>query len=484
MSMSQRKISSKKICAVILAVYAVCAVLFLVIARDQIIYTSDETYQLANSAQRDLGELTDGMEILQTFRSKHRYLKNVEGYFLTYGRENSGTVRLEVLDMEDGSVLSESSADLSQLGNGEWQTFALDSPIDTWELKDGIVGLRFMFEGCEAGSTVTMTVQDIQTDGGSLTVNGEAVEGSSLCVGAVQYNDSGHAVWYPIALGIGLAVLLVFCVWNILAEKKGKMTIGLRFLYMLERYDFLLRQLVSRDFKTKYKRSFFGVLWSLLNPLLTMGVQYVVYSRIFRFDIPAYPVYLLTGVVFFNFFTDSTTQAMNAITGNASLITKVYVPKYIYPVSKVLSSSINLFLSLIPLFLVAWLTGCGISWVYLMIPFGLVCFLLFVTGVSFFLSAAMVFFRDIQFLWGVFTMLWMYATPIIYPLSLLEGTFLLPFQRVNPMYYFMTFFRTIIMDGVSPEPTQYLMCLLSALIVLLLGGLFFRKTQDQFILHI
>ncbi|QNM07000.1 ABC transporter permease [Qiania dongpingensis] len=262
------------------------------------------------------------------------------------------------------------------------------------------------------------------------------------------------------------------------------MTAGLKFLYTLERYNFLLHQLVARDFKTKYKRSVLGVFWSFLNPLLTMGVQYVVFSRIFRFDIPAYPVYLLTGVVFFNFFTDATSQAMNAITGNASLITKVYVPKYIYPISKVLSTSINLLLSLIPLFLVAVITGQKITLAYLLIPFGVICFLTFVIGVSFILSTAMVFFRDMQFLWGVFTMLWMYATPIIYPVSLLEGTFLLTFQKINPMYYYMCFFRTIIIDGVSPEPTQYIMCLGFALAALLVGGLIFRKAQDQFVLHI
>lgn len=186
----------------------------------------------------------------------------------------------------------------------------------------------------------------------------------------------------------------------------------------------------------------------------------------------------------FNFFSEATTQAMNAITGNASLITKVYVPKYIYPISKVLSTSINLLFSLIPLFLVAWLTGRGIHWAYLMIPFGIICFLVFVVGVSFFLSTAMVFFRDMQFLWGVFTMLWMYATPIIYDISILEGTFLYSFQKINPLYYYITFFRTIIIDGVSPAPAMYVSCVLFALLALLIGGAVFRKAQDQFILHI
>ncbi|MCD2492143.1 ABC transporter permease [Lacrimispora sp. NSJ-141] len=479
-----KKYNLKKICAALLGIYVLCAFLFLFIADEQIKYTSVEQYAIAETPEKDLGELTDGISILQTFKSKHKYLNDVEGYFLTYGRENSGTVYLEVLDMSSNEVLAESSAAISELGNGEWQSFKLNKRINTAEIENGIIGLRFTFKGSNEGSAVTMTTQSTKPDGASLFVNGMEFENRSLCVKAIQSNDSSHAIWYPVALGIVFVFLLLFCGWNIRAERQGKLTWGLKFLYTVERYEFLLKQLISRDFKTKYKRSVLGVLWSFLNPLLTMGVQYVVFSRIFRFDVPAYPAYLLTGVVFFNFFTDATTQAMNAITGNASLITKVYVPKYIYPVSKVLSTSINLLLSLIPLFLVALITGTKITLAYFLIPFGLVCFLLFVIGISFFLSTAMVFFRDMQFLWGVFTLLWMYATPIIYPISLIEGTFLHPFQKINPMYHYVSFFRTIIIDGISPEPMQFILCFGFALAALLIGGLLFKKAQDQFVLHI
>lgn len=112
-------------------------------------------------------------------------------------------------------------------------------------------------------------------------------------------------------------------------------------IHSLSKYNFLLAQLVQRDFKTRYRRSILGILWSLLNPLLIMVVQYLVFSTLFRFDIPNYSVYLLSGIVIFNYMTEATSQSMTCIIQNASLINKVYVPKFIYPFSRVLSSGVN-----------------------------------------------------------------------------------------------------------------------------------------------
>ena len=157
------------------------------------------------------------------------------------------------------------------------------------------------------------------------------------------------------------------------------------------RYGFLIKQLVSRDFKTKYKRSVLGYLWSFLNPLMTMMVQYIVFSQLFRSNIENFPVYLLSGIVLFSFFTESVGQGLTAILANASLITKVYVPKYIYPVTKVVSSSINLFISLIPLMIVVLLTGQRITKAILLIPFPLICLLIFCIGMTFMLCTSEVY---------------------------------------------------------------------------------------------
>ena len=181
-----------------------------------------------------------------------------------------------------------------------------------------------------------------------------------------------------------------------------------------QKYWFLLTQLVSRDFKTKYKRSVLGVLWSMLNPLLTMGVQYIVFSELFRWDIDNFAVYLLIGTVMFNFFTESTGQALVSITGSASLITKVYVPTYIFPVSKVLSSCINLGFSTLALYAILLIQGVPLNIYHLLMPFGYVCLIAFAIGIGLILASMMVYFRDTQFLYGIVTVLWMYLTPLFY----------------------------------------------------------------------
>ena len=251
----------------------------------------------------------------------------------------------------------------------------------------------------------------------------------------------------------------------------------------VRRYKFLLQQLVSRDFKAKYKRSFLGVLWSFLNPLLTMIVQFIVFSTLFKSDIPNFAMYLLIGIVFFNFFSEATSMGLTSIVGNASLITKVYIPKYIFPVSRVLSSSINLLLAMIPLFIVALFTGVRFTFAVLILPFSIACTIVFCIGVSLILSSAMVYFRDMQFLWGVLNMLWMYATPIFYPESILPQNLMILF-KMNTMYHFIRLSRALILNGESPEFKAYLFCVIAAVIPFFIGTIIFKKAQNEFALHL
>lgn len=254
-------------------------------------------------------------------------------------------------------------------------------------------------------------------------------------------------------------------------------------ILLLTKYRFLLKQLVLREFKTKYKRSVLGVFWSFLNPLLMMLVQYAVFMNLFRFEVENYAIYLLSGIILFNFFSEASSQSMGSILGNASLITKVYVPKYIFPVSKVLSSTINLTLSIFPLIIVMIFSGIQMTWAIVLLPFGLACMIIFSIGTALILSSAMVFFRDTQFLWGVIVTAWMYATPIIYPESILTPTMMF-IMKFNPLYHFIRFNRIILLQGVSPEPKAYVFCVVFAMIMLILGVGVFRKTQDKFIFNI
>lgn len=249
------------------------------------------------------------------------------------------------------------------------------------------------------------------------------------------------------------------------------------------KYGFLLSQLVKRDFKTKYRRSFLGIIWSLLNPLLISIVQYMVFSSLFRFDIPNYSVYLLSGIVMFNYLTEATTQSMASIIQNASLINKVYIPKYIYPLSRVLSTGVNFLFSLLALYIVIIASGMSITFAHISILYVLACMFIFTLGLSLMLSSLMVFFRDTQFLYGVLLTIWTYLTPIFYPESILPSH-MLSLLSFNPMYHFIRFLRFIILYNGVPVLKAWVYCGAFAAISLLVGMYVFKRTQNKFILNL
>ena len=189
----------------------------------------------------------------------------------------------------------------------------------------------------------------------------------------------------------------------------------------LFKYKWLLQELVIRDLKIKYRRSVLGYLWSVLNPLLMMLVLTVVFSTVFRFDIPNYPVYVLTGQLLFSFYNESTTMAMDSILTGASLIKKVYLPKYIFPLSKVLSTFVTMLFSLIALFIVMIVTDAEFHVTLILLPVAFLYMLIFSLGVSLILSVSVIYFRDIKHLYGVFLSALNYLTPIFYPTSILPG---------------------------------------------------------------
>ncbi len=301
-------------------------------------------------------------------------------------------------------------------------------------------------------------------------------------------------IGFLIVEAILFAGVCVYCVRMVKQDESGKGTVLGNAIQTVAKYEFLIEQLVSRDFKIKYKRSVLGVFWSFLNPLLMMSVQYVVFSNLLNVrdgSVQHYAIYLLCGIVMFNGFNDCCNQAMRAITSNASLITKVYVPKMIYPVTKVFSASINIVLSMLPLLLVTIVyglfNGLYLNWSVLLLPIALILLIMFAVGMGMLLSSLMVFFHDVEFLWGVLSTIWMYATPIIYSTSLLERSgadWLVTIIKFNPMYHYVDFLRTIIINGCSPAISEYVICLLFSVGMLLIGGLVFKKTEDKFVLYI
>ena len=249
----------------------------------------------------------------------------------------------------------------------------------------------------------------------------------------------------------------------------------------MRRFSFLLSQLVRRDFKIKYRGSVLGVLWSVLNPLLNMIVLSIVFSQVFR-AVDNYKMYLLSGLVIFNFFSEATNSAIGSVVYNFGLITKVYFPKFILPLSKTLSSAINLVISVLVFLLLGSFMGVRVWAGYLVIPYVLVCVLVFAAGMSFVLSALQVFFRDTQYLYTVLITIWMYATPILYPIDILPKN-LLPVFEANPLYLFIDFLRQITLYTKIPSGQSFLFCALWSVGAFVVGGVVFVKTQNQFIYY-
>ena len=256
--------------------------------------------------------------------------------------------------------------------------------------------------------------------------------------------------------------------------------------YVCKKYGFLLKQLVARDFKVKYKRSVLGVFWSLLYPVLTMAVLAIVFTNVFKFTTPGvnYLAYLMSGLVMFNYFSEASNLSMSSVVANFSLINKVYMPKYIFPVSKCVFVGINFLLSLIPLYIVLLATGTGVTWHHILLPYAYFCLFLFTLGFSMILATVAVFLRDMFYIYGVLISLWTYLTPIMYDIAIIDKPGLLFIFKLNPLYWIIYFVRWIVLYHHVPGINVWIYCMLFGLGTLILGIFIFKKNQDKFIYYV
>ncbi len=249
------------------------------------------------------------------------------------------------------------------------------------------------------------------------------------------------------------------------------------------RFEPLLKELVARDVKIKYRRSVLGVLWTLLNPLCMMIILSVVFSNLFKFDIENFPLYILSGQVVFNFFSGATTEAMSSIIGSAALIKKVYVPKYLFVISRVFSSFINLLASFTALLLVMVITRAELHWTVFLVPVPLILLVMFSLGIGLILAAVTVKFRDMMHLYTVFTTALMYLTPVIYPMSILPG-WLYKIVMMNPLTNMLIMLRDVMINSTVFNLQSLIVATVETAISLVLGLYVFYKNQDSFILNI
>lgn len=479
---------AKKLLRVLTLIYFLLAAMIFFVAGDGFRYEIVNGSMLSQTSV--IGEIVDGMVVEQRLPLGADHVEAVNIMVATFGRPNTGILHVDICT-EDGRVLASARGNIEDMIDNHVMRFMIPDGIA--DMRKGHVILKIWSEGCQPGNAVTIyysnSVQvgklDVEKnipEGDLYRINGTPGSGM-LCAYFNGYNDLiAYKLYWPLIILIFAVTAVIFRIWWKQAEQ-GKWNPLTMLCSMVCKYGFLTRQLVSRDFKTKYKRSVLGVGWSILNPLLTMLVQYVVFSTLFSNGTKNYPVYLLTGIVFFSFFNEAINMGMSSITSNAALIKKVYVPKYIFPVSRVLSSLINLGTSMIPLLAVMLLTGTWPKLSMLLLIFDILCLILFVTGMSLLLSTCMTFFQDTQFLWGVVSMIWMYLTPIFYMETIIPEN-LLTIYHMNPLYQYINFARICIIGGVSPAPTSYLWCILTALVVFVTGIVIFRRNQNRFVLYL
>ena len=248
-------------------------------------------------------------------------------------------------------------------------------------------------------------------------------------------------------------------------------------------YQFLFEELVKRDFKKKYKRTVIGMAWSILSPLLTLLVMRLVFSQFFGRNTAHYTTYLFCGNLIFSYFNESTSQGMTSLMGNAGIFTKVNVPKYLFLFSKNVQTLINFGLTLCVFFLFCVLDNIIFTWKFICLVYPICCLVLFNVGVGLILSALFVFFRDIQYLWSVFTMLLMYMSAIFYTIDSYSYEVQCLFL-VNPVYLFIRYFRKIVIEAEIPTTWFHLLMAADAIIVLGIGCWMYKKYNHKFLYYV
>lgn len=253
---------------------------------------------------------------------------------------------------------------------------------------------------------------------------------------------------------------------------------------VIKKNAFLFSELVKRDFKKKYKRTYLGMLWSVLSPLLTLLTMSLVFKHFFGNDTPHYTTYLFCGNIIFSYFSDSTSGGMGSLLANAGIFTKINVPKYLFLLSRNVSSLINFGLTLIVFILFCIIDGVPITPLFLLLLFPILCLVAFNIGVGLVLSALFVFFRDMQYLWSVFTLLLMYLSAIFYTTDRFAALGVERLFLFNPIYVYIKYFRLVVINGVIPSPAFHLLALGYAAIALCAGAFFYKKFNQRFLYYV
>ncbi len=254
-------------------------------------------------------------------------------------------------------------------------------------------------------------------------------------------------------------------------------------VHKLKRYWFLFQELVKRDFTKKYKRTILGMAWSILSPLINLLVMWLVFSNLFGNNVDHYAIYLFAGQLVFSYFSDATNLGMNSLVANAGIFTKVNVPKYLFLFSQNVSSLINFGLTLLIFFGFVAFDGIPFTWKLLCLLFPVACLIVFNLGLGLILSALFVFFRDMQYLWGIMTQLLMWLSAVFYTIDSYTYTVQCMFL-LNPIYLYIRYFRKIVIEGTIPTVQFHILAMAYALIVFGVGAYMYRKYNHEFLYYV
>ena len=425
--------------------------------------------------------LTPDSEVIQQFINHADLIDGVYLRISNFGVSfTKGDIQVVLTD-EAENILAEASMDGSAIENNANVYFDFGKRAEV--KRNSLLTLRIVSTASdETNSNFAGVWLGNKVNGCSLTVNGAEQE-NTLYMKLYSFRNAQFLLRFNCTFWPLLLLFIVLCLIEKRNDKNRKITPLNEMGHIFDRYTFLLHELVGRDFAVKYRRSYLGFLWVILNPLLTMIVMSSVFSYIFRLQIENYSVYLILGNIVFNCFSEATQLATQSVVGNGQMIKKVYIPKYIFPLSKVLFSFFNFLLTLIPAMIVILYYRIPFTVNYLLLPIVLIGFFLFVLGISFFLSTMQVFMRDTQYIYVIILTLWTYLTPIFYSEDSLAPQ-LRVLMQFNPMYIYITCVRKIMLYGTTPTVFQLTAGIVLGIVSMTIGLRYFFSKQKKFILHI
>ena len=253
--------------------------------------------------------------------------------------------------------------------------------------------------------------------------------------------------------------------------------------YEFMNYFPFLKEVIKRDFKKKYYKSVLGVAWSMLSPLLMMAVITIIFSTLFKRTIPHYPAYWFCGNLIFSFIFDGSNASMSSMVNNSSLLKKMKIPKYFFCISSVTQCFLTMLISLVPYFGLCLVIGVPLTPYMLLLPLPLIMAYLFTLGLGMLLCAYGTFLRDLSYLYQILRRIWLYITPIFYPIEIIPEQFRFLWD-LNPIYIYIRLVRDLAMTGTLPSERMLIIGTFYSILMLALGAVTFKEKEDRFFLYI